>query len=61
MNPETEALIAELLQRAGRMADALEDLLFTETTTEDHEQAKAAWQGYVDFCAEINTRAWGSP
>jgi hypothetical protein len=60
MSPATEALISELTQHAERMADALEDLLFTDTTNEDREQFKAIWQGYVDFADQITTRTWSA-
>lgn len=57
--PKSQALLSELVQHAEQMADALEDLLFAETTPEDREQFKATWQGYVDFALQIQTRAWG--
>jgi hypothetical protein len=60
MSPATEALISELTQHAERMADALEDLLFTDTTNEDREQYKTIWQGYVDFAEQITAKTWGS-
>ncbi len=58
MTPKSEALIAELTQHAEQMADALEDLLFADTTHEDREQFKTVWQGYVDFAWQIKTRTW---
>jgi len=58
VSPATEALIAELTRHAEQMADALEDLLFADTTHEDREQYKTVWQSYVDFADQIKTRTW---
>ena len=45
------------IEAAERMADALEDILYTEYTAEDLREANDAWQAYVEVAAQCEEEA----